>query len=165
MYACMYVHNIQLHKDPTHCIIRSNQLLTLLTPQDGRVSRKVIIFLVSHMTSYELHHCMLSQPESQPTGLASQYRKESLELLPADAAAERVGRKFQEDEALKLSAGKKAFARSSHRCEDRIGVPSSRERVRNIRRALDNRRLKIRAQNPRCSRRDCGKSNLPRRKG
>ena len=40
MYACMYVHNIQLHKDPTHCIIRSNQLLTILNTTDSVHSHK-----------------------------------------------------------------------------------------------------------------------------
>ena len=40
MYACMYVHNIQLHKDPTHCRIRSNRLLTLLHTTDYVHSKK-----------------------------------------------------------------------------------------------------------------------------
>ena len=40
MYACMYVHNIQLHKDPTHCRIRSNRLVTLLHTTDYVHSQK-----------------------------------------------------------------------------------------------------------------------------
>ena len=51
---------IQLHKDPTHCIIRSNQLLTFLNTTDYVHTVKAINHIQALIQTTNLYNTLLS---------------------------------------------------------------------------------------------------------